>query len=162
MVRLRIAAIQDGEESVQEVQAFLYRQPEGFYIRYQEPEENAGGNRTVTTIKVKRPGVKLIRHGAVESEMELEVNRSLTGYYRSDHMFLRLTVAAGRVDIDVRAGGDEESNRHGTVDSGNAAVEGSIELEYDLYINDQFAGHFVIVLDIREELDDERIGKSES
>ena len=161
-VQLRITAIQDGEESVQEVQAFLYRQPEGFYLRYREPEESAGGNSTATTIKVKRSGVKLIRHGAVESEMELEVNRALPGYYRSEHAFLRLMAVAERVDMDVRASGAEKSNRHGAEDAGNAVVEGAVRLEYDLYINDQFAGHFVIVLDIREELEDERIGKSES
>ena len=86
---LQIESRADGETFEQTVEGVLYKKPNGWYIRYEELDDEGHATRTIVKLTGDEWVVK--RSGAVDSEMRFAKDRHLAGYYRSGGIELRVT-----------------------------------------------------------------------
>lgn len=136
-VRLRIVSEQQHERTVQEVPGERVQRGSTIYIRYEEPDsgqpEQKQAAKTMTTVKIAEDSLKVIRHGAVQSEQSFQLGRTLPGFYRSPYLGVQLSTETKQLAIHM---GD---------------VAGSVEWTYDMYVQEEFTGQFKIRITIQEE-----------
>ncbi|OBA07599.1 hypothetical protein A9P44_09295 [Paenibacillus polymyxa] len=132
-VRIRLHSHHDGEDAVQELPGEAIVRGKHLYIRYEEPQESPEGGTTRNTVKIGPDELKLIRHGEVQSEQSFALGRRLPGFYRSP--YLNLNMSAHTQKLDIRMDG----------------FTGHVSWTYDLYVFEDFSGHFAISLHIQEE-----------
>lgn len=132
-VRVRLHSQQDGEDVVQELPGDAILRGKSLYVRYDEPQEGPQGGKTRTTVKIGQHELKLIRHGEVQSEQSFELGRRLPGFYQSPYMKLAMSAHTQKLDIQMDG------------------YSGQVAWAYDLYVFEDFSGHFAISLHIQEE-----------
>ncbi len=132
-VRIHLHSHHDGEDVVQELPGEAIVRGKHLYIRYEEPQESPEGGTTRNTVKIGPDELKLIRHGEVQSEQSFALGRRLPGFYRSP--YLNLNMSAHTQKLDIRMDG----------------FTGHVSWTYDLYVFEDFSGHFAISLHIQEE-----------
>ncbi|KJD37578.1 hypothetical protein QD46_24240 [Paenibacillus polymyxa] len=132
-VRIHLHSHHDGEDVVQELPGEAIVRGKHLYIRYEEPQESPEGGTTRNTVKIGPDELKLIRHGEVQSEQSFALGRRLPGFYRSP--YLNLNMSAHTQKLDIRMDG----------------FTGQVSWTYDLYVFEDFSGHFAISLHIQEE-----------
>ncbi|ASR49631.1 hypothetical protein B4V02_24625 [Paenibacillus kribbensis] len=132
-VQIRLHSHHDGEDVVQELSGEAIVRGKHLYIRYDEPAESPQGGTIRNTVKIGPDELKLIRHGEVQSEQSFALGRRLPGFYRSP--FLSLNMSAHTQKLDIRMDG----------------FTGYVSWTYDLYVFEDFSGHFAISLHIQEE-----------
>jgi uncharacterized beta-barrel protein YwiB (DUF1934 family) len=132
-VRIRLHSRHDGENVVQELPAEATIRGGSLYVRYEDPQEGPQGGKTRTTVKIGKDELKLIRHGDIQSEQTFKQGSKLPGFYRSPYMNFMMSTDTG--NLDIRLDG----------------LSGYVEWAYDLYVYEEFSGHFAISLLIQEE-----------
>jgi uncharacterized beta-barrel protein YwiB (DUF1934 family) len=105
------------------------------YILYDETQSGPEGGEVIVrnTLKIGDNGIKLIRHGSIQSEQSFEPGQCLPGFYRSPYTRFNLTTDTRKLDIKR--------------DGRSLAVS----WEYDLYVYGELSGQFAISLNIQEE-----------
>ncbi|GAB6992609.1 YwiB family protein [Paenibacillus pini] len=129
---IRLLSRQDGEEVLQEMPGEVMAMGQALYVKYKEPA-NEQGQETRTTLKITTDTVKMIRHGAVESEQSFQQERKHPGFYRAAYTSFNLSTHTHTLVMDMQG------------------MYGQIRWTYDLYVYDECVGHFDISVDIQEE-----------
>lgn len=136
-VRITLVSRQDQEETVQQYRGERIDKGTAVYLRYEEVAEGlAAGlpvHKTTNTVKITADSIKLIRHGAVESEQSFQAGQRLPGFYRSAYVSTQLSQATSELHIALED------------------IAGEITWSYELYAYEECAGHFTITLTIQEE-----------
>ena len=126
-------SLHEGENTVQELPAEVFAKGNALYVRYEEPKMGPYQGDTRATVKLTGDELKIIRHGEVQSEQAFRLGQKLPGYYRSPFTSFQLSTHTQRLSIDI----DDMSGR--------------ASWAYDLYVFDEFSGHFSISLTIQED-----------
>ncbi len=132
-VEIRIASSHQGETQVHTARAEMFRKSDTTYYRYREPDSSAMGN-TVTTVKVGKSEIRIIRHGDVSAEQTFTNNGKHNGFYHTPHTRLSLMTQTTQWKLAI----DE-------------AGYGQASWSYVLWIGDERAGDFKLRLSIRED-----------
>lgn len=99
------------------------------YFRYTE-DENGGMGKTVTLLKVGPEEIRVIRHGAVESEQTFAVGEHRPGFYRTDQGTLQLTTRTYEVAVRLEEG------------------SGRVEWSYDLDLAGEAVGSYRLCVEV--------------
>ena len=132
--RIRLHSKQDGNVVVQEAMAEVFKRGGALYLKYEEPEADLKGRKTRTLLKIARDHLKMIRHGAVESEQTFQEGAALPGFYRSPYTSFNLSTRTNSLEIKWTGG-----------------FSGTVSWTYDLYVHEECTGHFDISLHIQED-----------
>lgn len=134
-VSVTLVSVQGTERSVVHAAGEAFAKGKSLYIRYDELQSGPDGREAAVrnTLKITGGGLKLIRHGAVQSEQSFEPGQQLPGFYRSPYTQFNFTTDTKTLDI-----------RH----SGRSL---DASWEYDLYVYGELSGQFAISLKIQEE-----------
>lgn len=135
-VSVTLMSLQDGQQHVLNVAGEVITKGSQLYIRYEETEQGPQGEDSSvrTTIKIAGSELKLIRHGAVQSEQTFQSGHRLPGYYRSAYTQFNLSTETRKLEI-VRDGRSL-----------------TVAWDYDLYVYEELSGQFAISLHIQEEI----------
>ncbi|ASA26568.1 hypothetical protein B9T62_32655 [Paenibacillus donghaensis] len=127
--------MQDGQENVLSTTGEAIIRGAQLFIRYEEREQGPQGEAQSvrTTLKIADHELKLIRHGAIESEQTFQAGRRLPGFYRSPYMQFNLSTDTRKLDI-IRKGRSLQ-----------------VSWEYGLYVYEELSGQFALSLHIQEE-----------
>ncbi|MED5017860.1 DUF1934 domain-containing protein [Paenibacillus chibensis] len=131
--RIRLQSRHQGEQVLQETEAEMFERGGALYLKYEEPEADLKGQKTRTLLKITRDSLKMIRHGAVESEQTFQEGQQLPGFYRSPYTSFNLSTQTSTLSILLEGG------------------SGTVAWAYDLYVYEECTGHFDISLHIQEE-----------
>ena len=129
---IRLHSLHEGENTVQQLPAEVIAKGSALYVRYEEPKMGPYQGETRTTVKLTGDELKIIRHGEVQSEQAFKLGQKLPGYYRSPYTSFNLSTHTQRLSLDL------------------SGMTGSASWAYDLYVFDEFSGHFSISLTIQE------------
>lgn len=132
---IRLNSRHDGNDVVQEMAAEVFARGKALYVMYEEPEPDLQGRKTKTTIKINGNSLKMIRHGAVESEQAFQEGLKLPGFYRSPYASFNLSTDTQSLKIDLDG------------------ISGEICWAYDLYVYEECTGHFAISFQIQEDIE---------
>lgn len=134
-VSVTLVSVQGTERSVVHAAGEAVAKGQSLYVRYGELQPGPDGQEAAVrnTLKITGSGLKLIRHGAVQSEQSFEEGQQLPGFYRSPYTQFNLTTDTKKLDIR-RSGRSLE-----------------VSWEYDLYVYGELSGQFAISLKIQEE-----------
>lgn len=134
-VSITLESAQGGERNIVQAAGEVIAKGNLLYIRYEETERGPRGEdiSVRTTLKLSDSGLKLIRHGGIESEQSFELGKRLPGFYRSPYTQFNLSTETRKLDL-------KRDGRSLT------AV-----WEYDLYVYEELSGQFAISLHIQEE-----------
>ncbi|MCJ8015172.1 DUF1934 domain-containing protein [Paenibacillus sp. KQZ6P-2] len=133
-VRVRLQSRHEGKNVVQETEAEVFERGGALYLKYEEPEADLQGKKTRTLLKITQDSLKMIRHGAVESEQTFQEGHMLPGFYRSPYTSFNLSTQTSSLKIEWASGST-----------------GMIAWAYDLYVYEECTGHFDISLHIQED-----------
>ena len=130
-VSIRLQSLHEGENTIQELpaEAFIKGRCCMCAIRSLRLDRTKG-NRAM--LKLTEDELKLIRHGEVESEQAFQLGQRLPGYYRSPFTSFNLSTHTQRLELALEG------------------ITGRAAWAYDLYVFDEFSGHFSISLTIQE------------
>ncbi len=129
---IRLQSLHEGENTVQELPAEVISKGKALYVRYIEPKMGPHQGETRAMLKLTDDELKLIRHGEVESEQTFRLGQRLPGFYRSPFTSFNLSTHTQRLELAVEG------------------MSGRAAWVYDLYVLDEFSGHFSISLTIQE------------
>lgn len=134
-VAITLESTQNGERSILKAEGEAVAKGEVLYIRYEEIQQGPQGEQVSvrTTLKVSANGLKLIRHGGVESEQSFTPGTRQPGFYRSPYTQFNLSTDTRRLDI---------------VRSGRSLT---VSWDYELYVYEALSGEFAISMQIQEE-----------
>ncbi|NQX49762.1 DUF1934 domain-containing protein [Paenibacillus tritici] len=134
-VSVTLVSVQGTERNVVQAAGEVIPKGQSLYIRYEERQPGPeGAEATIqNTLKISEGRIKLIRHGAVQSEQSFETGQPLPGFYRSPYTQFNLTTDTKKLDI----------KREGR--------SLAVSWEYDLYVYGECSGQFAISLNIQEE-----------
>ncbi|MNC19627.1 hypothetical protein D3C76_406230 [compost metagenome] len=134
-VSVTLESVQGGERNVVHAAGEVIARGNQLYIRYEEMQPGPKGEAISvrTTLKITDSGLKLIRHGNVQSEQSFEQGQMLPGFYRSPYTQFNLSTDTRKLDVKR--------------DGRSLAVS----WEYDLYVYGELSGQFAISLHIQEE-----------
>ncbi|MEK3881052.1 DUF1934 domain-containing protein [Paenibacillus sp. FSL M7-0420] len=134
-VSVTLESVQGTERSVVHAAGEAIAKGQSLYIIYEEQQTAPEGAAVVVrnTLKISEGRIKLIRHGAVQSEQSFEPGQPLPGFYRSPYTQFNLTTDTKTLDI----------KREGR--------SLAVSWEYDLYVYGELSGQFAISLNIQEE-----------
>ncbi|OXL86577.1 hypothetical protein BCV73_28505 [Paenibacillus sp. SSG-1] len=130
---VRLRSRHDGQEVNQEMTAQVFARGQALYVMYEEPEADLQGRKTKTTVKIGANSLKMIRHGAVESEHSFQEGQRLPGFYRSPYTSFNLSTDTRSLKMDLDG------------------MTGEISWAYDLYVYEECTGHFTISFFIQED-----------
>lgn len=125
-------SLHEGENTVQELPAEVFAKGNALYVRYEEPKAGPFQGVTRATVKLSEDELKIIRHGEVQSEQAFRLEHRLPGFYRSPFISFQLSTHTQRLSIEL------------------TGMSGRASWAYDLYVFDEFSGHFSISLTIQE------------
>lgn len=127
----------EGHEDQQEltVEGIFYERKGVFYVLYIEAEHDSMEQEKVTTfLSIKEGAVTLTRKGAVDLSQEYREGIFNHSIYTTYQGKIRMSVMPHRVEYDLTV--------HG----------GRINLEYDLFFDNNLVSHNELLLNIKEEL----------
>lgn len=132
-VHVEIESFADGQRIRQSVTGDLYRKGDHYYLRYDEADPEMKG--TVTTIKLERDRIRLVRSGNVRSELVFIQGKSCRGAYDTPQGSLELQTMTRSMMSELSEG------------------LGTVDWSYDLYVSGEMAGAFRLRLTLSERLD---------
>ncbi|MEX2416406.1 MAG: DUF1934 domain-containing protein [Paenibacillaceae bacterium] len=124
-VSIQMESVWDGETTLQIAEGVLYETSDSWFLRYEEPDHDQGV--ITATIKFTQDQIKLMRRGAVESDMTFEVGTVHEGFYTTPLIHMELQTAASEIHVKLQEGNgslawsyllnidDSSSMRHVTV-----------------------------------------------
>lgn len=134
-VSVTLVSMQGGERNKVQARGEAIPRGQSLYVRYEEMQLGPEGAEVSVrnTLKISESGIKLIRHGGVQSEQSFGPGQQLPGFYRSPYTQFNLTTDTRKFDMKR--------------DGRNLAVS----WDYDLYVYGELSGQFAISLNIQEE-----------
>lgn len=129
-VRIRIRGLGGGQRTDTVVSGELYRIGGKRIVRYPEPD--AAMNGTMTTVKIGDGEIRVLRHGAVESEQGFVPGQTVRGFYRVGPLRLLLETQAESVEAVWKD------------------AKGRVQWSYRLSVDGQAQGRYEIDLEIEE------------
>jgi uncharacterized beta-barrel protein YwiB (DUF1934 family) len=125
----------EGQEDQQElsVPGTYYERNNVRYVVYKEPESIMGSKGVTTFLTLKKDSVIVNRKGSVDLVQEFKVGVRNLSSYSTHYGKLWLGVLPQRVESDLTAQG------------------GRISLEYDLFVDDNFVSHNLLLVTIKED-----------
>lgn len=99
---IRIESWSGGTRSVRTASGAIYRKPGGWYVRYADVDDALG--ESSNTIKIAPGELKIIRRGAVESEMTFVVGRRRSGWFRTALFSAECEVHCTEIRVDLHEG----------------------------------------------------------
>jgi len=99
---IRIISLIDDEVYEQSVRGIVYRKHNGWYLRYEESDDNGGLTRSIVKLAGSEWSVK--RRGTVQSEMYFESGSRRSGFYRTSGIELQIVTTMGRSSLDIADG----------------------------------------------------------
>lgn len=100
-VSITLESFASGERIKRSMEGDLFLKGRQLYIRYDEPPEAEMG-RTVTTLKVEREELRIVRHGDVRFEQSFIAGKRHIGYLQTQQG--RMELETETVSLDVRYG----------------------------------------------------------
>lgn len=130
-IQVTIRLISSGPEGSSDIllKGDAYIKGDTTYLRYQEPPEAEMG-RTVTTVRIGRERIRLIRQGDFDSELEFASGQTIGSPYRTP---------AGIIHLETLTRSMEAVLSGGT---------GHLEWSYDLLADGAAVGRFRIRLEV--------------
>lgn len=95
-------SVWEEETTIQLAVGDLYERPEGWFLRYEEPDHDQGV--ITATIKCTHQQIKLMRRGAVESDMTFEVGVTHQGFYTTPLIQMTLETATTEILVELQEG----------------------------------------------------------
>gem|GEM_PF-440522 len=95
-VRIELATVADGRQEAFMYTGFLYRRPEGWYVRYDEEQDDG---RVSTILKVQPNRVVLLRRGARSMEQVFVPGAVTSGTFSTPYGRFALTTHTRTVDV---------------------------------------------------------------
>lgn len=117
------------QELQQQLEGQIYEKKDQTYIRYEEDLEGIG--RVSNTLKIEGQQVKVIRHGAVTMNHVYQLGKTTNGWYHSPHGPLEMETNTKKLE-------------YVPIGEGLSSGKGRFELCYDLRMNGQDAGSFIL------------------
>lgn len=121
-VSVVIESFSEGQRMQQSVQGELFPKGDHYYLRYEEADPEMSG--TMTTIKLERDRIRLLRSGSVRSELTFVQGQSCRGSYEMPQGSLELHTDTTSMIIDLLEG------------------LGTVDWSYDLYVAGEKSGSF--------------------
>jgi uncharacterized beta-barrel protein YwiB (DUF1934 family) len=125
----RIQDKDQNQELHQQLEGQIYEKEHQTYIRYEEDFEGLG--KVSNTLKIEGQQVKVIRHGAVTMNHVYQLGKTTTGWYHSPHGPLEMVTNTTRLE-------------YVPMEKGLSNNTGRFKLSYDLRMNGQEAGSFIL------------------
>lgn len=133
-VRIRMESKQADQTHVHQADGELYDKNGSWYLLYEEPETDAAGpGRIRATVKWDDEQIKVVRRGAVESELTFRSGARTAGSF---------ALTQGRLPLECYTHGIDRRLNGGL---------GSLSWSYDLYADGAYAGRIRIRLTIEGE-----------
>jgi len=132
-VQVTIDSFADGQRLRQSAAGDLYRKGDHYYLRYEEADPEMEG--TVTTIKLERGRIRLVRSGTVRSELVFVEGQSCRGSYETPQGNLELQTVTTAMMSDLAEG------------------LGTADWSYELYVAGERTGSFRLQLTIEARAD---------
>jgi uncharacterized beta-barrel protein YwiB (DUF1934 family) len=102
-VSIRMESVWEEEEAnIQLAEGVLYERPDGWFLRYEEPDAENG--TTTATLKFSLDKVKLMRRGAVESDMTFQVGATHQGFYTTPLIRMELETVTTEIHVEIEEG----------------------------------------------------------
>lgn len=121
-VSVTIESYSEGQRVQQSAVGQLYQKGDHYYLRYEESDPEMSG--TMTTIKLERDRIRLLRSGNVRSELTFVQGQSCRGVYEMPQGILELHTATSFLTMELAEG------------------LGTVDWSYDLYVAGEKAGSF--------------------
>ncbi len=99
---IRIVSQIDNEVFEQTVRGIVYKKHSGWYLRYEESDDNGGMTRSIVKLTVTEWSVK--RSGSIQSEMYFESGIRRNGFYRTSGIELHIVTIMGQSLVDIQDG----------------------------------------------------------
>lgn len=122
--------IADDQRITQSVQGDLYQKGDHYYLRYDESDPDLRG--TVTTVRLERERIRIVRSGAVRSEQDFVVGKPCPGVYVTPQGRMGLETLTHTLNYDWNEG------------------IGTVEWSYDLHVMGEAAGTYQLRFHISE------------
>src|SRR4051794_37152652 len=98
-VHVLIESYIEEQQIIQKADGDLYPKGAHYYLRYNEPGPEMAG--TVTTIKLERESIRIIRQGSLRSEQNFVSGQRLKGYYDTPEGRLELETVTGALVVGL-------------------------------------------------------------
>jgi uncharacterized beta-barrel protein YwiB (DUF1934 family) len=129
-VNVLIESCIDDQNIVQKAEGDLYPKGSHYYLRYEEMDPEMKG--TVTTIRLERDSIRIIRRGHLRSEQTFISGRRLHGYYDTAQGKIELETVTNTIFVDLIDG------------------MGIVEWSYELYLMGEKSGAYRLRLIVTE------------
>lgn len=97
-----MVSVWEEETTIQLAEGILYERPDSWFLRYEEPDRDHGV--ITATIKFTIDQIKLMRRGAVESDMTFEVGTIHQGFYTTPLIHMELETVTMEILVELREG----------------------------------------------------------
>jgi uncharacterized beta-barrel protein YwiB (DUF1934 family) len=101
-VHIQMESVWEEETTIQLAEGVLYERSDSWFLRYEEPDADQGA--ITATIKFTRDQIKLMRRGAVESDMTFERNRTHSGFYSTPLIQMELETLTTEIQVELIEG----------------------------------------------------------
>ncbi len=101
-VSIKLESVSEEETTLQLAKGELYERPGGWFLRYEEPDPDQGV--VTSTIKFTYNQIKLMRRGAVESDMSFEVGVTHQGFYTTPMIQMTLETTTTEILVELQEG----------------------------------------------------------
>ncbi|WP_036746751.1 DUF1934 domain-containing protein [Paenibacillus sp. UNC451MF] len=121
-VSVNIESYSEDQRVQQQVDGDLYQKGDHYYLRYEESDPEMSG--TMTTIKLERERIRLLRSGNVRSELTFVQGQSCRGVYEMPQGTLQMHTLTNSLIMELTGG------------------LGTVDWSYDLYVLGEKSGSF--------------------
>lgn len=110
----------------------IFRKDSGLFLQFKEQSEEVGSVNQVVKLDDSQ-SVTIIRQGEVSMKQLFLQGKKTEGVYRSPYGIMLMTTETKNIHIAI----DEQE------------VKGTIQLSYQLYMQDEFAGNYGVTIQFR-------------
>jgi uncharacterized beta-barrel protein YwiB (DUF1934 family) len=101
-VHIEMESVWEEETTIQLAEGILYERSDSWFLRYEEPDADQGA--ITATIKFTQDQIKLMRRGAVESDMTFEQNVTHSGFYSTPLIRMELETVTTEIQVELTEG----------------------------------------------------------
>jgi uncharacterized beta-barrel protein YwiB (DUF1934 family) len=101
-VHIQMESVGEEGTAIQHAEGDLYERSDSWFLRYVEPDAEQGA--VTATIRITQDQIKLMRRGAVDSDMTFERNVAHLGGYTTAGIHLELETIATEILVELTEG----------------------------------------------------------
>jgi uncharacterized beta-barrel protein YwiB (DUF1934 family) len=101
-VRIQMESVGEEGTAIQHAEGDLYERTDSWFLRYVEPDAEQG--EITATIRITHDQIKLMRRGAVDSDMTFERHVAHLGAYSTALIHLELETIATEIQVELTEG----------------------------------------------------------